>query len=287
MKPTTSPIIVVLGAHGMLGHTVFNYLKIHHTVWGTTKNSVTESHLLKFDAYNYNDLNNLYKKVKKIDYIINCIGALPRDTNEKMTFINAQFPNKLATIAEKNNSYLIHVSSDAVFSPLSNDVYENDSPFPIDEYGKSKLQGEPKSTNAFSIRTSLLGLDPYKHKGLLEYALQEKRLTGFMNQVWSGSTTLQFAHLCHQIIKNNAFEQMRQKSSIFHFAPLTDYTKHDIIKTLQELIKNDAMLVMGEGEQITRSLKTNYQELLKINQFTQNLKRALYELLLFEKTFSK
>src|SRR5436190_10981242 len=156
--------ILILGAHGMLGRTMFFYLssKFPHTVWGTIRELSNEKNKFFLSVGSYEkDIQTIFKKIKHIDYIINCIAATDIDT-DKTTLIkvNTNFPENIAQIAERKKSKLIHVSTDGVFSELAQEMNESDTPFPTNEYTKSKLSGEPyDSSNALSIRTSLLGFD--------------------------------------------------------------------------------------------------------------------------------
>ena len=285
MKP---PTILVLGAHGMLGHTIYRYLysRYPQSTWGTVKRNDGELMLFEFNAHSLKTLEGISKNIGKVDYIINCIGILQNNEDKKeMKYINAQFPQKLALSLNSNNAKLIHVSTDAVFAPNESNLTEESKPSPADYYGTTKLQGEPLSTSAISIRTSLIGFDPYGHKGLLEWALQPSKfpLNGYSNQLWSGCTTLQFATLCEQIITNNFFQKMRLASPVFHFAPFIEISKHDIIATILTLMKNKNTVTKKLAEPISRSLKTKYPHLLFLNHMENTLKSALQNLISFEK----
>lgn len=287
MKLHRSPTIIVLGAHGMLGHTVYNFLKNTYlsNTWGTVrKRKDKDNHLLYFDAYKLKDLEIIIKNLKKTDYIINCIGILSENSSkEEINFINAIFPHNLALLAEKYNAKLIHISSDAVFHPLSGKVDEQSPTSPSNSYGQAKLKGEPVSSNAITIRTSIIGLDPYSHKGVLEWALKAEKIIGFTNQLWSGCTTLQFAMLCYLIINTNSFQKMRDKSSIFHFSPISNITKHDIIKTFLSLQNSNKLVRRSESNPVTRLLKTKYSNLLFFDKQKMNIKNVLEDLINYER----
>lgn len=284
MSPLSNPTILVMGAHGMLGHTVYTYFLNHYPTWGTVRHESTDSHKLTFDAFDDTSLELLLAKIKNVDYIINCIGILPGNNPEEMQYGNATFPHKLAQFSEKHKIKVIHVSTDAVFPRLAGHVTEDTPPSPEDAYGISKLRGEPNSPYVLSIRTSLLGLDPYKQKGLLEWILAEKQVSGYTNQFWAGCTSLQFAKLCGDIIQHNNFKKMRKKSKIFHFSPLSNITKHAIIKTFLSLVKSKKRITSSEGQPLFRLLDTKYPELLFLDKQKRQLDEALQELITFEKS---
>lgn len=282
--------VVVLGAQGMVGRALFAYLKLHfpNSVFGTVRNkSETKRNLFFFRAETaQKDFNYIQKKIKKIDFVINCIGIIEQDElMKKFTYTNFLFPHNLLELSKKHNFKIIHVSSDAVFSSLVGKVDETASPFPETNYGASKLLGELRAPNALTIRTSVIGLDPIKHKGVLEWAKRQKqkRLPGFTNQIWTGCTTFQFATLCSHIIQNNRFSEFSKRSSIYHFAPIGPVTKYRIIKEFLQLIHSSNVVEKSSGEKITRALTSRYLDSQHLNKYTRSLPQALKELLEFEK----
>src|SRR5690606_33662181 len=114
---------------------------------------------------------------------------------------------------------IINISSNAVFSNDLGNVYEESSTNPRDSYGKSKLNGEI-TNNSINIRTSIVGLDPEEHKGILELILVNKEIYGFTNEVWSGATVLQLAKLIYRMMNKNNFSILKEKTNTIHFAPL-------------------------------------------------------------------
>lgn len=284
MISNKSPIILVLGAQGMTGHTVYNYLQNFYDTYGTVRDAGEESTFIHFDVLK-DPLNILLIKVKKIDYIINCIGILKNNKNlSTIRTVNSIFPHQVAQFADEIGAKLIHISTDAVFADNTNEVYEDSKPNPDDLYGKTKYEGEPVAKNALTIRTSFLGLDNLKHKGLLEFILRDKAPTGFTNQNWSGCTTLQFARLCSDIIQTNRFDMLKKKSRVYHFAPIRNVSKHDIIKTFLKLKRSNKSVKPGISNSITRSLSSRYSNELQINHFSSNLLESLQELIDFEQS---
>ena len=97
------------------------------------------------------------------DVIVNCAAWTAVDaaeTQQQETFlINAEGPKMLADWCVNNNAYLLHISTDYVFSgakPLYEPYIETDSPDPTSVYGQSKLQGEKNIQAAGSERYSIL-----------------------------------------------------------------------------------------------------------------------------------
>ena len=100
-----------------------------------------------------------------IDYCINCAAftAVDKAETEKETafLINADAVAVLAKICFKNQTQLIHISTDYVFDGTSKQPYkETDNTSPASVYGQSKLQGEELAIkhcpSAIIIRTAWL-----------------------------------------------------------------------------------------------------------------------------------
>ncbi len=270
----------------MLGHTVYRYLsrKFENRVFAAERTNGNDPKIFILQAENIEEnFNPIIQNTTDIEYVINCIGALRKNEND-MFYINGEFPQKLSLLCEKHKIKLIHVSTDAVFSPLSGSVTEKDTPNPEDNYGKSKLMGEPKENNCITIRTSFIGFDAKKHKGLLEWVLSKKNQTinGYVNQNWSGCTTLQFARLCEDIIVNKKFLALRELSAVFHFVPLGPTTKYEIINEFLEILNLKINLLKKKGVLINRKLASVYLDSMYTKKYYNNIKNALEELIVFE-----
>ena len=99
--------ILVIGAKGMLGSTVYKYLRqIYPNTFGTDRNKDKKYFLLLAESFQTN-LKQVLKKTINIDYIINCIGALPNDLDKKkVSYVNSLFPKKLAYFAERSSCHV-------------------------------------------------------------------------------------------------------------------------------------------------------------------------------------
>ena len=280
------PQILVLGATGMLGRTVYKYLS---KLYG--KNIVGTSRKKNNDAFRYfnfktsSDLT-LMLQDQKFDFVINCIGALKGEPTKNLKLLNHALPKKLEEIGKTNKFEIIHISTDAVFPANAGVVYENSKRNPQDYYGKTKLEGEVKT--GINIRTSILGLDPSEHKGLLEFVLKNrsKKITGFANQEWSGSTTLQLAQFIEWLIYEKNFGRLTKKTNTIHFAPLRPTTKYEILKVFSKLI-DGSTIIKGKGPIQTRILKTNYIEEINLKRYGSSLEDAFEELIQFDLEYVK
>ena len=127
---------------------------------------------LKFIYTDYQELDitdleavEVYFKSNPVDYCINCAAYTSVDQAEKeqkkVTKINEIGVKNLASVCEKNNSTLIHISTDFVFNGRKSSIYnENDVTDPLSVYGETKRNGEIQIQNHltkyFILRTSWL-----------------------------------------------------------------------------------------------------------------------------------
>ncbi|MFM8778183.1 MAG: sugar nucleotide-binding protein, partial [Acidimicrobiaceae bacterium] len=141
--------VCVLGAGGLLGHVLIRVLSESNDVFGTTREKASDSSpLAKFlpqkkwislvDASNTDSVKKIFDR-DQFDVAINCIGLIKqRDTlvsDTEMILINAEFPHRLAQIANSYGTRVIHISTDCVFSGAKGNYLESDSPDPVDVYG--------------------------------------------------------------------------------------------------------------------------------------------------------
>lgn len=148
---------IVLGANGQLGKTIKDFSST-----GTIEFDFFSRNEL--DITNKNSLKNAFEN-KDFHYCINCAAFTNvegAETNIKEAFlINAEGVKNIAEICRLNEIKLIHISTDYVFNGEKRTPYDvKDSTDPINEYGKSKLQGESyiqeQLKEHYIIRTSWL-----------------------------------------------------------------------------------------------------------------------------------
>ena len=151
--------ILVTGANGQLGKTIKELVDKNdenHSFVFLTKSDL--------DISNRRAINQ-YFKTNQFDYCINCAAYTNVEQAEesiKDAFkINSEAVGHLSESCKKSNTILIHISTDYVFDGEKNIPYtELDATNPINQYGKSKLEGEKRVQETikehFIIRTSWL-----------------------------------------------------------------------------------------------------------------------------------
>lgn len=168
--------VLVLGHKGMLGNAVYRYLSQRHTV-DTTDFRWPSDSFLKYVA-NYQG-----------DVIVNCIGAIPQKTSNFE--VNTVLPVYLAL---HTDCKVIHPSTDC----------ESD----LTLYGISKriatdwlLQYTDKT---YIIKTSIIGIELSTSASLLCWFLNQKNAKGYVDAMWNGVTTLEWAKQCELLLEDLA-----------------------------------------------------------------------------------
>lgn len=251
--------IAVLGATGMLGSMLVDYLSEFYNIVATSRNNtlipspINNVEDRQFDAIKSED-KELKRIVKDCDWIINAIGSIPQrnDIKNEQVFIqtNQFFPTRLATL----NIPVIQIATDCVYSGVVGNYDEDYIPDPIGIYGRTKYAGEVSGIN--HIRCSIIGPESHGKSLLGKFLnLPEKAFqNGWRNVIWNGITTLHFAKLCRGIIENDI--KLGQK---IHLIPTDIVTKYELLVDFaKEFNRGDITIVPVDAEtSINRSLATN------------------------------
>jgi dTDP-4-dehydrorhamnose reductase len=208
--------IIVLGANGMIGSTMFKVLRESGdlAVWGTLRSAHDRCFFSPSDAsqlidgIDVSNPDSVFKVFARIrpDALVNCVGLTkhrPEAEDPLQTLeINAALPHRLARMCETAGARLIHVSTDCVFLGSKGNYVESDAPDALDYYGRSKSMGEVISaSHVITLRTSTIGHELQTRYGLLEWFLaQEEQCKGFTRAIFSGLPTVIFAQIVRDIV---------------------------------------------------------------------------------------
>ena len=163
----------------------------------------------------------------KPQVVFNCAAYTHLDKAEqepeRAWSVNAHAPSALARWCNDNDAWLIHLSSDYVFSGWMADAYsESALPCPLSEYGRSKLAGEQAvmetCAKAIVIRTGWLfsqfGKNPLND--LLTNARKSHKVDVASDAYVSPTLAVALAEVMVQIA--NLAEQGRIPRGRYHFA---------------------------------------------------------------------
>lgn len=247
--------IFILGASGMAGEMITNYLSKHteHKIFPICRTPFYCNNIV-FDAMKPEDMNLLeyWIEVEKPDVLINCIGILVQESQMnpvKAFTINTNLPRKLAEICTEGNVKLIHISTDCIFDGKKGPYSEIDTPTETNMYGTSKAYGEITTPPHLTLRTSIIGPDSDPEgTGLFNWLIKQTgTIKGYSNVKWNGITTLELARQISVILKNNI-----ELSGLYHLTtdyPISKFNLLYCIKFMYELkmqIEEDTSVVSNK-----------------------------------------
>lgn len=243
--------VLVIGAAGMAGHIIYTYLKEtdRHDILGTIHKNTFSGANYVLNIQNTRQLNDLFSKFKP-QIVINCVGILikgSQDNPANAIYTNAYFPHVLSDLCDKNNSKLIHISTDCVFSGAKGNYTETSSKDAQDLYGQSKALGEIIDNHNLTIRTSIIGPElKSPGEGLFDWFMRERgSVNGFSKALWSGVTTLELARFIEWSFTQNI-------SGLVHLTNNDPISKFDLLKIFSKLFKR-AQVNLVEGYVVDKS----------------------------------
>ena len=247
--------VLVLGATGMLGNTVFNHFNSNMD-FITTPTYRTASPILT-DGFFFDATNDAIEDIpKNFDYIINCIGVITpfihKDPIDAIK-INAIFPLALADYCHHNDIKLIHITTDCVYSGKDGKYIETDPHDALDFYGKSKSLGECPA-HGMVLRTSIVGPEIHNFVSLLSWAKSQagKDIEGYATHLWNGLTTQWYAKVCEKIICQDLYE-----TGLFHIFASNDVSKYQLLQYFSEKFSLHLKINQAYPPKVDRTLRTS------------------------------
>lgn len=293
--------VLILGATGMLGAMVYDYLSRNDNliVYGTIRNKNGKNFInnhLYFDAYNdvNKQLKNIYENFQ-FNYLINCIGVIKpyikQDVPklvENAIYLNSILPCKLNEFISETDKdiKMLQIATDCVFSGKTGGYTEESPHDAHDIYGKTKSLGEINANNVLNIRTSIIGPEIKNKHSLLEWFLSNSGefVYGFDHHRWNGVTTLQYAKLIENIILDHKFSNLRNINHVLHYVKNATVTKYELLKIFkkQYSINLEIHKTVNKGASVYRDIDTIY-----FPQTIQDMEQAIIELKNYTKYYSK
>jgi dTDP-4-dehydrorhamnose reductase len=255
--------ILILGGDGMLGHRLLRQLAPRHETRVTLRQPLDAYRTLGlFDRSNAYDAVDVREPASvsavmaefRPDAVVNAVGIVKQrpDTVDGVLSVevNTLFPHLLARLCEAQGAQLIHLSTDCVFSGAKGNYVETDRPDPPDVYGFSKLLGEVERPRTLTLRTSMIGRELKRKRGLLEWFLSQrgKMIKGYRKAIFSGFSTHELARLIEQLLTAHP-----QAAGIYHVAS-APISKFDLLSRLNGKLALDIKIVPDDAIVCDRSL---------------------------------
>ncbi len=256
--------ILIVGATGMIGHTLWMGLSLNHDVSVIIRKDKKQlpnipkiENTQIFDNIDVLDFDNVDHVISiiKPDVVFNCIGIVKQleiSSNHQVCIaLNSLFPHQLAQACARSNSRMIQFSSDCVFDGEKGMYVESDTPNATDLYGRTKALGEiDYLSNVLTLRTSFIGREIFPHGGLVNWFESQKggAIRGFSNAIYSGLPTNTFVKILNNFILPN-----KNLHGIYHLsaAPIDKYYLLNLIK---KQFKVDVEIELDKTFVIDRSL---------------------------------
>jgi len=258
--------ILILGANGMLGGSLFRFFSSHtkHEVLGTLRSDSAAKAIIEQGFSNLakgvdiSDDHALYQLLKSFspDYVINCIGIIKQLKKSKAPIIsikiNSLLPHRLASFCSEIGAKLIHFSTDCVFSGQEGLYTESDLPNATDLYGRSKLLGEVDYGRHLTFRTSIIGHEINSSVSLVNWLLsQSGNITGFSQAFFSGMPTICLAEFMHKHVFVNP-----DLSGMYHLS-VDPIDKYSLLKLIAQVYRLDIDIHKCSDFKIDRSLDSS------------------------------
>ena len=141
-----------------------------------------------------------------IESVVNCAGIVKgrSESDERVWAVNAGAPLAIASVARSRGVKFVHVSTDCVFSGRKGNYREGDSTDAEDLYGRSKAAGEATGPGCLTLRTSFIGRDPRRGRGLLEWLLARNgSVPGHAKVMWSGLSAPELCRAVERALSSN------------------------------------------------------------------------------------
>jgi dTDP-4-dehydrorhamnose reductase len=258
--------VLILGASGMLGHTLFNVLKESSmiNVFGTVRDINVKRHfpapfraslISGVDVENSDSLLDVFKTVRP-NVVINCVGLVKQLSEAgnplRAIPINSLLPHRLANISAATGARLIHISTDCVFSGSTGMYLEENQPDATDLYGQSKRWGELDYSHCVTLRTSIIGRELGRTTGLVEWFLsQEKKCDGYTESIFSGLPTAELSKVILDYVITNP-----SLRGLYHISS-TPISKYDLLRLIADRFEKNIVITPCDSPVIDRSLDSS------------------------------
>ena len=198
--------VLILGARGMLGSALLRLASQRtETVGaGRAEADITRPH----------ELRELFMRVRP-SVVFNCAAYTQvdraEDEPEEALLVNAEGAGRVAEECRRAGALLVHISTDYVFDGNKRAPYtEEDPPSPVNQYGKSKLEGERRVQDSGAehliVRTSWLFGPGGKNfpDTILRLAQKEQELRVVDDQWGSPTYTVHLAEALLRLVEIGA-----------------------------------------------------------------------------------
>ena len=250
--------MLITGASGLLGRHLMQEFQQNEWITQGLAFSRAKGDLIKVDLTDKAAVEGIFKSFKP-SVVINCAAERRPDVVEsdpsKYEDVNVAVPSTLAELCSKFGTFLLHISSNAVFDGTNAPYKPSDKTNPLNVYGKHKVAAEEaikKFPRYGILRVPVL-------YGRLE-TVDESSVTKLLKSVKNSNQPtevsdyeLRFPTHCNDValVCRQMAEYSLQNptwSGIFHWSNDEKFTKFDITKIIAELFDLPSGHLVGNKE---------------------------------------
>jgi len=246
--------ILLTGAAGQLGSELLPLLSANGRVIPTDRSESPPAveNWLKLDIGNGSELENLLNSFQP-ELIVNTAAYTAVDlaeTERDIAFtVNAEFPSRLAAWARKNDSRLIHYSTDYVFDGEAGRPYlETDLANPMSVYGDSKRAGElalqASACTHATLRTSWVYSSHGKNfvLSMLDLARKGVSLKVVDDQRGCPTSAKSLAHATIDVIRSWQNTGSARQTGVFHYCDGRSLSWYEFAQVIFDLALSKGVL---------------------------------------------
>jgi dTDP-4-dehydrorhamnose reductase len=247
--------ILITGANGLLGQKLVTLLQQDKNIQliATARNKpaqeIQSGEFHKLDITDNDQINSVLAKTKP-DVIIHTAAMTQVDQceteHELCISNNVTAVGHLVEACKKNNTHLIHISTDFIFDGSHGPLDENEEPHPVNFYGESKLAAEHliqfSTIDWCILRTVLVyGVTPDMSRSNIvlwvKKSLEEGKKISVVNDQWRTPT------LAEDLAMGCYLAALKKAKGVYNISGKDFMTPHDIALRTAAFFKLDSSLI--------------------------------------------
>jgi len=247
--------ILITGANGLLGYKLVQLLSLQPTVTviATARKKINglpaNVQFFELDVTDHDQTLSVLSLTQP-DVVIHTAAMTQVDQCETERELcwkaNVTGVENLVEACEKNNTHLVHVSTDFIFDGSHGPLDETAIPKPVNFYGESKLAGEQviqkSKINWAILRTVLVfGVTPDLSRSNIvlwvKKSLEEGKSINVVNDQWRTPT------LAEDLAMGCYLAASKKATGIYHISGEEMMTPYDIANQTAEFFKLDKSLI--------------------------------------------
>ena len=240
---------LVTGSSGLIGsQLVFDLEQSGEIVYSCYQNTKPLHGIpVKLDLLNLENISKIFQKLQP-DIVVH-LAALTDveqcESKSKLAYlINSKATEQIAKECEQIKCFLVYVSTDYVFDGKKGFYDETDSPNPINQYGKTKLDGEKAVQNISTSWSILRTSTPFGNHltkktfpvWVVENIKNNNKLNIIEDQFTSPTFVPNLSQMILEVIK-------RRLEGIIHLSGSTRISRYDFAKIIVNKLNLNPLLL--------------------------------------------